>query len=234
MKLSEVFNQLSIGELAQLNMSGTDNIGIQPCDYNKILPHINLALVALFTRFPLKIEEVIIQEYEEIQDYILDSKYAQTNEESDAYKKYIMDTIYKPFTDNVIKIEKVTDIYGDEIYLNDGSEDDSVYTYTYNTIKVVYPDNTKQMVVSYRASHDTIELKNLDPNLVYVHLPPSMVEPFLYYIAARVYANLDTEKTDRGNMYMMKYEASCLKIEEVGVPQKDSTKNTKLDINGWV
>ena len=234
MLLSEVFDQLTFGELSQLNMGGVDNIGIQPCDYPKVVPHINLGLAAIFARFSLKRQEVVVQQYDEIQQYILDKKFAQTNTEAVPYKKYIIDSVYQPFTNNVLKIEKVINEDGQELYKNDTDEYWSITTPAYNIVQVPYPEKENQMIVTYRASHDPILLPDLNPEEVDVSISPAILEPLLLYVAARVYSNLSSEGGNEGAAYMAKYEASCRKIEELGLPQKDETKNDRLDNAGWV
>ena len=54
MLLSELFDQLTFGELSQIYVAGRDEIGIQAADYEKIIPHINLGLTELHKRFEIK------------------------------------------------------------------------------------------------------------------------------------------------------------------------------------
>jgi len=234
MFLSDLFEQLQYGELSQLSMGGTDNIGIQPCDYPKVIPHINLGLIELYKRFPLKREEVVIQQYDEIQIYYLDSKYAVTNTEATPYKKYLIDSAYQPFKDNVLKIEKVFNEDGQELYNSEMDEYWSIQIPFYNAIQIPYPEKENQMIATYRASHPKLPIQDLDPTTAEVAIPPGMLEPLLLFIAARVYANKTTEGGQEGQMYLAKFEAACKKIEELGLSNIDRTKNTKLDKNGWV
>lgn len=234
MKLAEVFSQLAHGELSPFNMGGSEDIGIQPVDYHKVIPHINLTLNVLFTRFSLRRQEVVVQQFDEIQRYFLNSDYAQTNSQSTAYKKYIMDSVYQPFTDNVLKIEKVINEDGQELYTNDTGEYWSVTIPEYNVVQVPYPEKENQMIVTYRASHDPIKLANLDPNTQNVDISPAMLEPFLFYIAARLHSNTTAEDLEKSSVFMNKYEMACSRIEDVGIPQKDATKNDRLESLGWV
>ena len=250
MKLSELFHQLSEGELSQLHMGNRDEIGIRACDYNKILPHINLGLTELYKRFNLKNSEVVIQQYDHIQTYYLDSRHAQSNKPEVTIPEnptneslfYIMDSIYQPFTDNVLRIEAVHNELGEELYLNQdrayfsGSDKYwAVSTPSYNSIQVPYPENQNQMIVTYRADHDMIVMDE-DSNLnnIYVPISPSYLEPLLLYIAARVYTNLGSNEGNEGNNYTAKFEASIKKIEDLNLINKDDTNNVKPEENGWV
>ena len=119
MYLNELFDQLTYGELSQLEYGGVDNEGITQEDHKRILPHINLALTELHKRFLIREEEVTIRCYDHIETYVLDSKYAATNTESTEPYKYIHDTVFEPFVDNVLRIEKVFNEDGQELFLNE-------------------------------------------------------------------------------------------------------------------
>jgi len=254
MKLVDLLHQLSQGELSQLKMGNRDDLGIRACDYPKIIPHINLGLTELYKRLNLKNSEVVIQQYDGIQTYYLDSKFAQTkvpnpplpndnpNNISTEHKYYIMDSVYQPFTDNVLKIEAVHNELGEELYL---SQDRSYFSGSdkywavnvvgYNAIQVPYPEKENQMIVTYRADHDPIVLnENSNVNDIDVPISPSYLEPLLLYIAARVYTNLSSNEGNEGNNYTQKFEASMAQIERLNLMNKDNTQNSKLDENGWV
>ena len=242
MQLSDLFEQLTQGELSQLQLSGRDSTGILQKDYPKIIPHINLALTELYKRFNLRTSEVVIQQYDHIQTYYLDKLFAQTNTDSDKPTKYIMDSQYQPFTDNVLIIDTINNELGEELYKNQdrsffkGSDKYwAVSTPSYNSVQVPYPDNANQMIVTYRADHDPIII-NEDTQLKNVHIPisPSYLEPLLLYIAARVYTNLGSNEGNEGNNYTAKFEASVKKIEELNLYVTEDTHNIKLEENGWV
>ena len=261
MQLSELFQQLSEGELSQLHMGGRDEVGIRACDYDKIIPHINLGLTELYKRFNLKTSEVVVQQYDHIQLYQLSTKFAQTNKPADHYdgehepdkgkdvlnplvvdEYYIMDSIYQPFTGNVLRIEKVHNELGEELYMNQdrayfyGSDKYwAINTPSFDTIQVPYPEKENQMIITYRADHDPIvitETSNL--NDIYVPISPSYLEPLLLYIAARVYTNMTTNEGNEGNNYTAKFEASIKQIEQLNLKTNVDTQNIKLDENGWV
>lgn len=235
MYLKEIFEQLMVGELANLSMGGVNEEGIHECDYPKIIPHINLGLVELYKRFPIKMNEVVIQQFDHIQTYVLDSKYAITNKESREPTKYIIDSIYQPFTDDVLKIEKVFNELGEQLYLNDFEEYFSVHTPVYNTVQIPYPDRENQCIISYRAKHVHIPSDHIDPKSVEIDIPYSLVEPLLNFIGYRV--NMNTAGDDRqdSDRYLQRFEMTCKKIEELKlIDIVDNTENSKLRKAGWV
>lgn len=235
MLLSELMDQLTAGELSQLSLGGIDSTGIEECDYPKIIPHINLGLTSLYTRFPIRTQEVIVQQFDHIQNYELNSKYAESNKTSLAQTKYIMDSEFEPFEDNVLRIESVHDEDGKELFLNDSEEYWSVHTKSYNVIHVPWPEQENAMSIMYRANHDTIPIVGANPLTTQINIPPGLLEALLFYIASRVFSNLNTDgAVTEGNTFMQKYEQSCLKAEQYNIVNKDNTANKKLDKNGWV
>ena len=56
MLLSDLFEQLTYGELSQLEYSGVDDEGFTVNDYKRVIPHINLGLAELHKRFLIREE----------------------------------------------------------------------------------------------------------------------------------------------------------------------------------
>ena len=233
MYLSEIFEQLTQGELSSLYMGKVDENGIQICDYPKIVPHINLAITELHKRFLLKWDEVVVQQYDEINIYYLQKKYAVTDD-TEAPTKYIVDSVYQPFKDNVLRIEKIIDELGRELFVNDSEEYWSVHTLSYDSIQVPYPEKENQMIITYRADADKILIPDLDPKTTVISIPGYLVEALLLYVAARVFSNVNTDGVNEGNTYMAKFEKSILTAQTLGLNNEDNTMNTKLDAAGWV
>ena len=232
MLLSDLFDQLTVGELSQLSLSGIDDIGISSCNYIKVVPHIQLGLTELYKRFPINMQEVVVQQYDHIQTYELNSKYAETNQESTTQTKYIKDSVFVPFVNNVLRIESIHDEIGRELFLNDSEKYWAIHTSAYNKIHVPLPEQENAMFVTYRADHDRIPIIGLVPQETEIHVPPGLLEALLFYVAGRVYSNLDSDGS--GNNFIAKFEASCMKAEELSLINRDNTANVKLDNNGWM
>ena len=237
MKLSEIFDQLRYGELNQLFLGTSSDEGIEPENYPELITHINLALTALHTRFPLLEQELAVRQYDHISFYKLVSANSVTLPEAErAAFPYIMDTADNPFKDNILAVERVYDELGDEYALNDNSVDNAVYTPAYNTIQVVYPVHTNTMFVIYRGNHDMIPSDITDPKVVEVSLPPVLVPALLAYVASRVHSSrASAEATQTGIVYLQKYEKICSEVEEKNsLNTASQSTNTKLRKLGWV
>ena len=257
MLLSEFFEHLVSGELAQLHMGDIDNLRLDVEDFPKVLPSINLGLTEIYKRFPIRIEELILRQQPEISTYMLTGKYAQTSDSNEPVK-YIHDSIYEPFQDNVLKVEQVFNELGMEIPLNEeiayNQYNDyasssyqpnrhftndynfqSARTPTFNSVQILpHPLAENNLLIKYRAAHAVIpNTADIIPGEIEIDIPLAMLEPLLLYVGGRVYANMHGEDPNSGAGFIAKFEASCKKIEDLNLFNKGLVVNTKLDRAGW-
>ncbi len=246
MLLSEIFDQLTYGELTQLELAGANEEGILVENHKRIIPHVNLALTELHKRFLIREEEVTVRCWDHIETYPLEMKYAETSNSSEPYK-WIHDTIFEPFQDNVLRIEKVFNEDGQELFVNEtdpyaiqtvmnrGSRRSvSVHTPNFRTVQVPFAVKENALVVEYRANHPRILVPELNPETTEIALPSYLLEPFLLYIAARAYSGRANATSQDSISFTAKFEASCNKVVELNLVNRSNTVNQKSEVNGWV
>ncbi len=233
MLLTEIFEQLVHGELAQsAAYSNEFGEGITEAHYPAIVAHINLGLIELAKRFPIKVRSTIIQQQDDVSIYTLDRKHAQSNTMS-VYNKYIMDSASVPFHNTVFKIETVKNELGEELPLNDPKNVLSVTTPAYNKIQIAYPSSANAVEVLYRSTLDKIEVDGLRPGSTEVEIPPSMLSALLLFVAYRVFNGLSDGNRD-SDSYLNKFEMACAKIKELSLINHDEFESTKFGDYGWV
>ena len=232
MKLTDIHKHLSTGELSSLALSGDDTNGISAINYPKVNAAINIALTAVHTRFPLATGEVVIQQHDHIQLYRLHSDFAKSNEASTEPGKYIEDSIYTPFQDNVLKIEKAFNEDGQELFLNQPNEYWSLYTPRHDTIQVPWPEKENAMIVHFRAKHPDIPLDTLiNPMDIEIRLPEAFLQPVLQHIASRLYEGPDLSLS---GVYSQKYLQSMDRLELEGVYIEEVNDARSIADDGWV
>lgn len=240
MKLSEIFQALTYGELRQLNIGGAEGQGITKENQNEILTHVNLGLTELHKRFLLREGRVTLQLLPGVRTYTVSKKHAQSNRESWGVEKYILDSMAQPFEDDLLKIERVYDAKGQELGLN-ASEGYghplNVRTVSMNTL--VLPELLKGDTVDvvYRANHPQLirEDNSFDPTEIEVDLPYSHLEALLFYVASRVMNPIGAGGGfHEGNNYAAKFEAACALLDNQGLRLDVGDGNTRLQRNGWV
>lgn len=233
--LQDIFDNLSYGELEQLYIGGVGG-GIQPKDYPKIISAVNLGLTALYSRFPMVEKELTIQQYDHITEYFLDTKYAQSNVGSVEPIKYILDSEFSPFLDDILRITAAYNELGEEVVLNDEYDSASWFTPSYDSIQIPYPLNDNTATFIYRANHPKIPLNVVDPSSVEVLVHATLFEALLAYVASRVYsARITQESVALGQTMAAKYEYICLQVELKNLLHtNEAAGNHKLDTGGWV
>lgn len=220
MKLSEIFNHLSNGELSQLAMGQLVVGEVQDKYQSYLISSINLGLTALHKRFFLKEGEI---------EFELSSA----------------GTIYNLQQDDIHKVEKVFTAKGRELSLNNSADPYSCFTPSMGVLRVpdafIYaqdtlPDELKttMLKVVYRANHPIIGEVN-DPEKYTVDLPYSHLEALLYFVASRVHNPIGmVNEFNAGNSWANKYEVECARLEGQGNYIDTQSGNTKLYQKGFV
>lgn len=239
MILLDFLKDLTYGELASLKIGnhipGEDSSEPDPTRYEQLISHINLGLKELYKRFFLRSEEHYIQLYEQLSTYKLHTDFAQSNLASVEPIKYIMDSLDRPFYNNILKIEEVYDEEGNKLPLNDITEELSIFTPTFRTIQVPYPDNDTTLAVQFRATHPPISLTiAMEPEDVEIELPNSLHEALLMYVASRQFTSMGGENVVQGDNWYERFEASCRRVEQEGLEVQGEPGDWRFDRAGWV
>jgi hypothetical protein len=248
MKLKEIFDQLTHGELSQLSIGGSDAGAIAPANYGKVLSHVNMGLTALYKRFPLKEGRLTVELQTGMTTYPINSNFAANSRRSRESVRFIKDSAVEPFKDDIHKIERVYTSTGYEMGLNDETDPFSVFTPSATVLRVPalvvagsvdLPDElkTETLEVVYRANHPIIVqgIGLFEPDRIDVELPYSHLEALLFYVASRVHTPTGmTNETNMGNTYYQKYEASCQQLEVSNLRVDQGSQNGRLYRNGWV
>jgi len=250
MKLQEVFDQLTSGELSQLSIGGEGAGVINEDNWTKVINHINLGLTALYKRFLLKEGTLKLELHDDITTYILHSRFAVNVRRSSEEIRYIIDTVDSKFTDDIFKVERViTDNEHEfELRLNDRSNKYSVFTPTMTSLVVPsdictgaadLPDELKtdHLMIKYRANHKPIVvgLGYFDPVQYELELPPSHLEALLLFVASRVHNPIGmSNEFHAGNSYWAKYERACQELELQNITVDQGSQNDRLHSKGWV
>jgi len=245
MTLQEVFDQLTYGELAQLNIGGAGAGVINETNYTRVLSHVSLGLTSLYKRFALKEGRVTVQLDPSISTYSLSRKFAVSNTRSREPIKYLMDSAMQPFQDDLLKVEQVLTDLGFEMAVNDKSNPLSVMTPAATTLRVPLPVvlrardlperlKTETLEVVYRANHFKIATEDIDPEMVLLELPDAYQEALLYFVASRVNNPIGmTNEFNASSNYSAKYEQACQQLELQNLQVDQGSENTKFSERGW-
>jgi len=248
MKLQEIFDQLTYGELSNLSIGGGAAGVISEAAWPRVLAHINLGLTALYKRFNLKEGRITVELQPGQFIYSLNSLYAVTRLGSSEAVRYIKDTSTNPFKDDILKLDKVLTDGGIEFPLNDSSNCYSINTPSSTVISVPkdvvnssaeLPEEleTDNLEIVYRANHPklVIPVGYYDPTRVTVQLPDTHLQALLFFVAMRANAPIGMrEEFNASNNFAAKYEAECVQLETSGMQVDQGAQNTRMERGGWV
>jgi hypothetical protein len=236
MKLSDIFDQLTFGELKQVGMGGFEEGAIQPENYREVVNHLNLALVNLYTRFPIKEKQLILKTKEGQTKYPLLKQYAYS---VDPVNYTIVDTLDAPFLEDILRIDAAFDVYGMEYFINDNHAANSLFTTSYDEVTVPWATGDELISIAYRAKPTKIVVPAAAATLNLsqaVHIPDTLLEPVLVYIEYRV---MKSRGGDAGlaqaGMAKAHYDTLCTEIEERNILRNaNNTTNIKPELNNWI
>lgn len=247
MKLQEIFDQLSAGELSQLSIGGEAQGVIAESNYSRVLAYINLGLTALARRFNLRTGTVRVLLQPGQNSYVLSARYLVGNPKSNEPIRYLQEIPGIPFIDSVLKIEQARCDSGVDLVLNDNHEPWSAITPSVKTLRL--PDDivaqspklpealkTQALEVTYRAGleHLVVPLGYFDPTRIEVPLPDAYLEALLYFVASRAHAPIGMqEEGAAGNTWFSKFENECQRLEQQNLQIDLGASSPRFVQGGW-
>jgi hypothetical protein len=219
MNLLYVFDQLSHGELSTVALGGlNDGYGIREEDYEKIVSHVNFALLDLSKKFQLNKKRVRTSQVAGEFTYVLDADLLNIIS--------IVDNLGNPYSLNRINDKYIVD---DEVEGDYNVQTDTTgFTYDYGV-------EGRSFIVDYQAALPKLNPINLDAETVELDIHPGVLQPLLYLITSRIYASLPTlDGINKSMEYLVKYKEECETIQKYGLIHKFEFTNNKFSDNGWV
>lgn len=235
MLLKDILNDLINNELGNLPI-GKPEWSTGKFNYKVLIQCISLGYQELHKRFSLKKENIIIQPIEGLNEYVLSSEHAITNSAS-TQPKYIIDTIGRPFKNNVAKIDTIFDSLGEEVTFNTTSLNDEFYVTDYRTLFIKNPKNDASFRLVCRVIPEPIKLATeMELDTYDIDLPYSFLEALLCYAAGRVYINRGAENAtnNESSIFFARFEQACANIVQLGLNTTEIASNRRLELRGFV
>lgn len=236
MKLNLIFDRLRYGTLKGQTIS-RDGAQIEEVDYPQLIIAVNAGMTALYGRYKLKYNELLIRLIPEKYIYELHSDFAEANTLSTQFTRWIVDSEEIPYQDDLVRIHTVTSDDGNTLAVNDSNDCMSAMTPTYNSIQLPpeVVDVLTSVSVTYEASPILLAASStLAPEVTEVRVPDAMVESLCYYAAHKfMESSTNQDKSAKAQEYLAKYELACSKLEEYGMVNVEYTSNINVGMNEW-
>jgi|AntRauTorckE6833_2_1112554.scaffolds.fasta_scaffold22770_2 hypothetical protein len=212
MNLQDVIDQLSGSELSNLFVFDDDVGTIDVPSRTKLIPQLNLGMQLLYSRFFLKEGTEVVNMTEGVYTYPLSNT-------------------------DVLRIEKVEDIAGNEYLLDVEGEPESLMRPNLRTLKTPEAMEPMTLIVTYRAVPPKLSTADaaMEPIQVDVDLPYTYMEPLTLFIASRFMNPMGaSEGFHEGNNYASRYEAACRQLEMQNYDLDRHDDNNHFHNAGWV
>ena len=205
MLTSQVITLAQSGELAQLAVRNNETT---------IMGFINLGMLELYKRFPLKQEEAIITLTLGKTRYTLDGTDTDVQMQS---------------ANNFLVISQCYDEDGDIVRINDESDPLGVMTPIYNVVEVPNIVQDEKLSVIYRTSPEFVTATT--DNLL---LPPQLLEALLLYVGFRGHGTISSDLKLENNTHYIRFEQSCQRVSTEGLVSPDDMQSYTFESRGFV
>lgn len=234
MKVRDILEQLAYGELANTSIGGDDLSPItSPDKYRQIIPAINSALGALYSRFELGFNNILLEQVGHIGTYHLKTRYAESSGSAEEFK-YLKDSLSNPFEEDVIRIDRIIDSCSDPVFINNESFCTSVFLPTYDSIEFPTVEDGAVLNVIYQAAHKRLDIEGVSALEQEVTIPEHFMEALLAYVAHRIYKNRKSLAGEsQSNNYYSIYQSECARLENKTPVNLISKEIATID-SGWV
>jgi hypothetical protein len=231
MTLEELYKDLSLGVLSNLQVGG-EGSGFIPFEHQeKVCRAINQGLTALHGKFILQEKEVQVRTYDTITLYQLKKIFADTDP-AIVPQKYISDSLAEPFEEDVIRILSVFDEGGCQLVLNDPSGLGKIYTPNPTTLQITEPTQGNTYFVMYQAKHVRLTYEDLTAE---IDLPEILHPALEAYVAHKIMSPMNgQEHSVKAAEHYAMFEAVCAEVLEKDLVSTSIPEtSTKLEMRGW-
>ena len=199
---------IALAKKSELNQLAVKN------DDVAILGFINLGMLELYKRFPLKQEEAIITLQTGTSYYALDGTDANVSMESSA---------------DFLIVSECWDEQGGVVTINDETDPLGISTPSWNIVEVPNVAQDEKLAIIYRSAPAFITKVTTD-----ILLPPQLLEALLHYIGYRGHSTITADVKSENNTHYMRFDASCEKAQESGMILIDDLLSSKFEDRGFV
>ena len=191
-------------------------------DTDTILAALNLGIIELYKRFPLRVEEAIVSLDGNKQYYKMDGTDPDVDMPTDAPYMWIVSAYGEVPTDSGVNVN--------ELPINDENNPLSINTVNWYTIQIPMSIDNETISLIYVAAPVLLTTADLSKTLP---IPPQLYEALLHYIGYRAHGALDGNIQAENSTHYQRFEASCQRAKESGMYTSDSMEMNR-DMKGFV
>jgi hypothetical protein len=186
MKVQEVIDIARYSELASVAVK--DNIPA-------IIAFLNLGMIELYTRFPIKTEEYVVSLQEGVTTYEMPSDFM--------YAVAAYDEVPEGSTDLVLPVP-----------INEEDDPYSIFFPDWNTVQIPLVASNSYISIIYVTKPTPITDQDLDKE---IELPVTLVDALVSYLGYRAHLGVRSDGQSENNAHWARFDRNCKKARELGV-----------------
>jgi len=208
MLLKDVISLAKYSELA--GAASKDNI-------DAIIAFINLGVLELYKRFPIRTKEYLVTLEEGVTDYPTPD-----------------DFMYA--TEAFGEVPEGYEGSNQPIAINDDDDDRSIFFPDWRTVQIPYSVAGAYISIIYVAKPEGVTVTDAESDTLDLDIPDVLVDCLLSYIGYRAHLGIKSDAQSENNAQWARFERNCRKAIELGVAHSsDSMEMTnRLNNRGFV
>ena len=163
-----------------------------------IVAFINLGLLELYKRFPIRIEEHIIELVDDQMYYEMPSNFM-----------YAL-SAYGEIPEDSTESSK-------ELSINNEDDPESVFFTDWNTLQIPAAVMGSVVSLSYVSKPTSITEVQADDGVTIIDLPDTLVDALLSYVGYRAHLGIKSDAQSENNAHWSRFERICKKAADLGV-----------------
>jgi hypothetical protein len=193
--------------------SELNNLAIKN-DVNAIVTFMNMGILELYKRFPLKVEEHIVPLQDGVTIYDLPSDFM--------YPLEAFGEVHEFATDKKPPI----------VPFNDADDPTSIFFPNFTQVQIPLVTTGSFISLIYVSKPARIDADDLSSE---ISIPETLVEALVYYIGFRAHTSIKSDGQSENNIHWVRFDQSCKKARELGVayPMDSWKMNDRLSNRGF-
>lgn len=185
-------------------------------DIDAVVAFINLAMIELYTRFPIRIEEHVVTVVEGTSTYEMPTDFMYATRVNGESTKT-----------GTLKVTTLS--------VNEDDDSKGVVFTDWNTMQIDEPDTDEFIYITYVTKPTSITTDDAEDGVTELDLPDTLVDALLSYIGYRAHLGIRSDAQSENNSQWLRFERSCQKAIELGVafPMETMTMPTRLGTRGF-
>jgi hypothetical protein len=186
-------------------------------DINAIVAFINLGMVELYTRFPIKVKEVVV-----------------ALSDSTVYHEMPKDFMYALQAFGETPKESL--FTSMPLAINDEYDPLSIFFNDWNTVQIPASVTGAFVSILYVTKATSITKAEALDGVTEILLPDGLIDCLLSYIGYRAHMGVKSDSRSENNAHLERFERNCRKAEELGVavPSESMVMGQRIFNRGFV